>query len=182
VLVLTVDLPAGRNTETERRFARADTRQCSSCHQPGLPGFVRRKPMFDRLDLTGVGLLSPGLTWEVIRRLKDTMKMKLVLKGIETREDAELCLQHGIDGVIVSNHGGRAEESGRGTIVPAELIGACSCRGRGRRCCKGCGHFSAAEWLWIIGVVQAACFSRVAFCGGKCSSTFRIRWRKRDRD
>ena len=116
VLVLTVDLPAGRNTETERRFARTDTRQCSSCHQPGLRNFVRRKPMFDGLDLTGVGLFSPRLTWDVVRRLKDTMKMKLVLKGIETREDAERCLQNGVDGIIVSNHGGRAEESGRATI------------------------------------------------------------------
>jgi 4-hydroxymandelate oxidase len=116
VLVLTVDLPAGRNTETERRFARTDVRQCSSCHQPGLPGFVRRKPMFDGLDLTGVGFFSPRLTWEVVRRLKDTTRMKLVLKGIETREDAALCLQNGVDGIIVSNHGGRAEESGRSTV------------------------------------------------------------------
>jgi isopentenyl diphosphate isomerase/L-lactate dehydrogenase-like FMN-dependent dehydrogenase len=39
-----------------------------------------------------------------------------VLKGIETREDALLCLENGVDGIIVSNHGGRAEESGRATI------------------------------------------------------------------
>jgi isopentenyl diphosphate isomerase/L-lactate dehydrogenase-like FMN-dependent dehydrogenase len=116
VLVLTVDLPAGRNTETERRFARTDTRQCSGCHALGFPGYVRRKPMFDGLDVTGVGLFSPRLTWDAVRRLKHTTKMKLVLKGIETREDAELCLRHGVDGIIVSNHGGRAEESGRSTI------------------------------------------------------------------
>jgi isopentenyl diphosphate isomerase/L-lactate dehydrogenase-like FMN-dependent dehydrogenase len=116
VLVLTVDLPAGRNTETERRFARTDARQCSSCHQLSLAGYVRRKPMFDGLDVTGVNFASPRLTWDVVRRLKDTTTMKLVLKGIETREDAELCVRHGIDGIIVSNHGGRAEESGRPTI------------------------------------------------------------------
>jgi isopentenyl diphosphate isomerase/L-lactate dehydrogenase-like FMN-dependent dehydrogenase len=129
VLVLTVDLPAGRNTETERRFARTDTRQCSSCHAPSLSGYVRRKPMFDGLDVTGVGLFSPQLTWDVVRRLQDTTRMKLVLKGIETREDAELCLRHGVDGIIVSNHGGRAEESGRSTIecLP-EVVGAA--RGR----------------------------------------------------
>ena len=116
VLVLTVDLPAGRNTETQSRFAKEDTRQCSSCHLPSVPGFVRRKPMFDGLDLTGVSFFSPALTWEFVRRVKDSTKMKLVLKGIETREDAELCVQNAVDGIIVSNHGGRAEESGRATI------------------------------------------------------------------
>ena len=42
--------------------------------------------------------------------------MKLVVKGIVTHEDASLCLENGVDGLIVSNHGGRAEESGRATI------------------------------------------------------------------
>jgi isopentenyl diphosphate isomerase/L-lactate dehydrogenase-like FMN-dependent dehydrogenase len=116
VLVLTVDLPVGRNTETEARFAKRDTRQCASCHQPGLAGYLRRKPMFDGLDLSGVSLLAPGLTWEFVRRLRDITKMKLVLKGLETREDAELAVRHGVDGIIVSNHGGRAQEGGRGTI------------------------------------------------------------------
>ena len=116
VLVLTVDLPVGRNTETEARFAKRDTRQCASCHQPGWAGYLRRKPMFDSLDLSGVSLLAPGLTWEFVRRLRDITKMKLVLKGLETREDAELAVRHGVDGIIVSNHGGRAQEGGRGSI------------------------------------------------------------------
>ena len=42
--------------------------------------------------------------------------MKLLVKGIVTREDAELAMQHGVDGVFVSNHGGRAENSLRSTI------------------------------------------------------------------
>ena len=42
--------------------------------------------------------------------------MKVLLKGIQTREDAALCLQHGVDGIVVSNHGGRADETLRGTI------------------------------------------------------------------
>ena len=42
--------------------------------------------------------------------------MKLILKGIVTAEDASLALEYGVDGVIVSNHGGRAEDSGRSTI------------------------------------------------------------------
>ena len=73
--------------------------------------------MFDKLDLTGLAdYYAPTLTWDSVRRMKDMTKMKLVLKGIVTREDAELCVERGVDGIIVSNHGGRAEESGRSTI------------------------------------------------------------------
>ena len=43
--------------------------------------------------------------------------MKVFVKGIVTREDAELAMQHGVDGLFVSNHGGRAENSGRATIL-----------------------------------------------------------------
>ena len=42
--------------------------------------------------------------------------MKVGLKGIVTREDAELCVQYGVDVIVVSNHGGRAEASARSTI------------------------------------------------------------------
>lgn len=56
------------------------------------------------------------LTWDYVDRLKATTKMKLVVKGIETAEDAALCLQHGVDGIVISNHGGRASETGRGTL------------------------------------------------------------------
>jgi 4-hydroxymandelate oxidase len=114
VLVITVDLPAGRNTETDQLYRRMDTRQCTNCHAPGTA--YRRKPMFDGIDTNGLGTYSPALTWESVRRLKDFTSMKTVLKGIETREDAALCLENGVDGIIVSNHGGRAEESGRATI------------------------------------------------------------------
>ena len=52
----------------------------------------------------------------MVKRLRDATSMKILLKGIVTAEDAELCLEHGVDGIVVSNHGGRAEESGIGTI------------------------------------------------------------------
>src|SRR3712207_7770379 len=45
-----------------------------------------------------------------------TTLFRSVIKGIEAREDAALAVKHGADGIIVSNHGGRALESGRGTI------------------------------------------------------------------
>jgi len=55
-------------------------------------------------------------TWAYVDRLKKLTRMKLVLKGIETREDARLAREHGVDGIVVSNHGGRALDTNRGTI------------------------------------------------------------------
>ncbi len=115
-LVLTVDTNAGRNTETFERMKRLDSRQCTACHSPAPGGFYRRKPMFDGFDPVGVTTQNPGMNWEFVRKLKALSSMKLLIKGIGTSEDALLCLENGVDGIIVSNHGGRAEESGRGTI------------------------------------------------------------------
>jgi isopentenyl diphosphate isomerase/L-lactate dehydrogenase-like FMN-dependent dehydrogenase len=56
------------------------------------------------------------MNWDFVDRLRDATSMKLVLKGIVAAEDASLALEHGVDGVIVSNHGGRSEDSGRSTI------------------------------------------------------------------
>jgi len=60
--------------------------------------------------------VTPGMTWDFLARLRDLTDMRIVVKGIVTREDAELCIRHGVDAVWVSNHGGRAEPSGRGTM------------------------------------------------------------------
>jgi isopentenyl diphosphate isomerase/L-lactate dehydrogenase-like FMN-dependent dehydrogenase len=67
----------------------------------------------------------PGEDWTYVDRLKQMTKMKLVLKGIETGEDARLAREHGADGVVVSNHGGRAAETGRGTMdILPEVVDA----------------------------------------------------------
>jgi (S)-2-hydroxy-acid oxidase len=74
-------------------------------------------PMFDGLDVSKVTQLYPqAVDWDFVKRLRDTVTVKLVLKGIVTREDAQLAVEHGVDGLIVSNHGGRAEETLRPTI------------------------------------------------------------------
>ncbi|GLK76601.1 alpha-hydroxy-acid oxidizing enzyme [Methylopila jiangsuensis] len=116
-IVLTVDRQGGRNTETLFRFRRDDTRDCKGCHAGGFANEVSRKPMFDDLDVSKVtNLYGTGMTWEFVDRLRKIVKGKLVLKGIVTREDAEIALKHGVDAIIVSNHGGRAEESLEPTI------------------------------------------------------------------
>jgi isopentenyl diphosphate isomerase/L-lactate dehydrogenase-like FMN-dependent dehydrogenase len=117
-IVLTVDRQGGRNTETLFRFRFQDTRQCTVCHRPGsFANEVVRKPMFNGLDVSKVtNLYGTGMTWSFIDRLRDTVKSKLVLKGIMTGDDAAESLRHGVDGIIVSNHGGRAEASGQSTL------------------------------------------------------------------
>jgi 4-hydroxymandelate oxidase len=48
-----------------------------------------------------------NLNWEFEKRLRDTVTGKLLLKGIVTSEDAQIAIAHGVDGLIVSNRGGR---------------------------------------------------------------------------
>lgn len=105
----TIDLPGGRNVETQTLFTRKDTRFCEECHYTG-----KIKPMFEGLAQSG--LVDPALTWEVIGRMKDVTKMNVMVKGLEVGEDAEAAVRAGADGIIVSNHGGRATDTGRGTI------------------------------------------------------------------
>jgi isopentenyl diphosphate isomerase/L-lactate dehydrogenase-like FMN-dependent dehydrogenase len=121
VLVLTVDLQGGTNRETGERAARRDPRKCSACHHgdvfTSVRAYVARKPMFRGLDVSRVDTLGPmDMTWDYLKRLRDATPMPLVIKGIVTREDAELAIEHGASGIIVSNHGGRGEESGRATV------------------------------------------------------------------
>jgi 4-hydroxymandelate oxidase len=128
VLVLTTDLQPNSNRETLWRAKKADTRDCTDCHESGFTGYLHQFPMFDGLDVSKVhDLHRMEMNWDFVKRLKDIMKMKLVIKGIVTREDAELAVQHGVDGLVVSNHGGRGEETLRSTIecLP-EVVQACA--------------------------------------------------------
>jgi isopentenyl diphosphate isomerase/L-lactate dehydrogenase-like FMN-dependent dehydrogenase len=117
VLMLTVDRQGGRNTETLFRFRRRDDRNCATCHAGGFKNEVARKPAFAGIDVSHVtNLYGTGMTWEFIKRLRDITKSKLFLKGIVTPEDAAKAVHAGVDGLLVSNHGGRAEESLQSTI------------------------------------------------------------------
>ena len=83
--------------------------------------------MFDGLDLSKVTRLRPiPMDWNFVKRLRDTVAVKLLIKGIVTREDAQMAVEHGVDGLIVSNHGGRSEETLRATIesLPEVVEGA----------------------------------------------------------
>ncbi len=112
VLALTVDLPAS-NREALARFRRDANEECLVCHAAD-SGVIPPKPMF-----AGTAINRPStsfMDWDYVDRLRDFTSMQFVLKGIVTAEDAGLAVEHGVDGIIVSNHGGRSEDSGRSTI------------------------------------------------------------------
>ena len=113
VLVYTIDLLHGRNTVTYDRAQGPEGTNapfCQNCHEgltkPMIAGLTRELPPGPR---------DPQ-TWDYVKRLKDSTSMKLVLKGIVTREDAELSVAYGADAIMVSNHGGRAGSTLRSTI------------------------------------------------------------------
>jgi isopentenyl diphosphate isomerase/L-lactate dehydrogenase-like FMN-dependent dehydrogenase len=107
VLALTVDNTTGRNSETYLRTRPKDLQQCAACHG-GEPGTSNReRPMYDGIDMTGVRGQNPAMDWAFLDRLRKRWRGKLLIKGMDTPEDARLCVEHGVDGILVSNHGGR---------------------------------------------------------------------------
>jgi isopentenyl diphosphate isomerase/L-lactate dehydrogenase-like FMN-dependent dehydrogenase len=117
-VAVTVDRSGGRNQETLFRLRRTDTRQCSSCHdRTNMTTDYAHKPNIARADLTGLkSLQSSAMTWDFFKRLRDITKMKIIVKGILVPEDAAIAADNGIDAILVSNHGGRADDAGLSTI------------------------------------------------------------------
>ena len=81
---------------------------------------IRNLINFDDLDLptamTIESYLDKRLSWKDIEWIRSLTSLPLIIKGIQTAEDARLCVEHGVDGLIVSNHGGHALNDGYGTV------------------------------------------------------------------
>ena len=72
-----------------------------------------------------------GLDWATVKRVKHKFNIPLALKGIATAEDAKIALNHGVDWIYVSNHGGRQLDHGRGSMdVLPEIVDAVAGRAR----------------------------------------------------
>ncbi|MCA6380975.1 MAG: alpha-hydroxy-acid oxidizing protein [Cytophagales bacterium] len=88
----------------------------------GQPSFETLKPYMDKnLNMKQLGLFmnqtfSGKLNEEKISAIRDLWKGKLVLKGVASEEDTELAIKLGLDGIIVSNHGGRQLDAGESAI------------------------------------------------------------------
>jgi len=111
VVALTVDNVMGRNLEPYTRNRPTDLGTCTACHD-GTPGSGPR-PMTATLPK---GSTPVRFDWALVDRIRRRWRGTFLIKGIETAEDARLCVEHGVDGIVVSNHGGRATETLRATI------------------------------------------------------------------
>ncbi len=86
---------------------------------PGMPRHENYPPKYQHRITRGSELKpvnNPALTWEAIERIRKIWPGPLVIKGLITPEDARLAIEHGADGISVSNHGGRALDSAPATI------------------------------------------------------------------
>jgi L-lactate dehydrogenase (cytochrome) len=96
----------------------------------GQPNFANLKPYMPKgLDMGQLGkfmdkTFSGRLNEEKIKPIRDLWKGKIVLKGVASMEDAERAIKLGLDGIIVSNHGGRQLDAGTSTIKPMTSIAA----------------------------------------------------------
>ena len=96
----------------------------------GQPSFEVLKPYMPKgLDLKQLGIFmdqtfSKRMTMEKIAPIRDLWKGKIVLKGVSSEADTEKAIQLGLDGIIVSNHGGRQLDAGESTIKPMTRIAA----------------------------------------------------------
>lgn len=117
VVVLTVDLNSASNRVLLGQFIRTDSRDCSACHGTGaIEDFIRMNPMYEGSSVNYADFDTSDMTWNYLERIREVTSMKIVVKGIVTREDAASAVEAGADAVYVSNHGGRAEASGWGAI------------------------------------------------------------------
>ena len=97
-----------------------DTASYSNRERPLLSRWV---PMSQRNPPDPVWQAS--VTWETIERIRDYVDLPLMIKGVGTGEDAAICIEHGVDVVWVSNHGGRQLDHGLGTMdILPEVVDA----------------------------------------------------------
>jgi glycolate oxidase len=119
-----------------------------------------------RIRATG-GDFQKGLEWRTVKLIKDKYKIPLVIKGIATAEDAAIALDHGVDWIYVSNHGGRQLDHGRGAMhVLPEIVDAVAGRAKimvDGSFCRGTDIVKAiASGADLVGIGRLQCWALAA--------------------
>jgi len=119
-----------------------------------------------RIRATG-GDFQKGLEWRTVKLIKDKYKIPLVIKGIATAEDTAIALDHGVDWIYVSNHGGRQLDHGRGAMhVLPEIAAAVAGRAKimvDGSFCRGTDIVKAiAMGADLVGIGRLQCWALAA--------------------
>jgi 4-hydroxymandelate oxidase len=123
-IVVTVDAPVSGVRNDEQRAGILPGSLGEAAHLRGMPpGPVAHAPLGSSLLFDG--FLASAPRWDDIARLRAATRLPLLLKGIMTPEDAERAIREGVDGIIVSNHGGRVLDTLPPTISVLPGIAAC---------------------------------------------------------
>jgi 4-hydroxymandelate oxidase len=117
-LVLTISVPVQGNRE---RDAHNQFRLPAGTEMANFKGM--RQATFPTVADGGSGLMAfinaefdPTLTWEAVAWLRSITSLPVLLKGVLHPADARLAVDHGVDGIIVSNHGGRQLDAADATL------------------------------------------------------------------
>jgi isopentenyl diphosphate isomerase/L-lactate dehydrogenase-like FMN-dependent dehydrogenase len=115
-IVLTVDAPylGTRERDVRNKFTLPDGLSVKNL----LPVKKGKLPESNESNLSGYVQehLDPSLSWKDVAWLKSITKLPVLIKGISCKEDALLAVDHGVEGIVVSNHGGRQLDTCRATI------------------------------------------------------------------
>jgi isopentenyl diphosphate isomerase/L-lactate dehydrogenase-like FMN-dependent dehydrogenase len=108
-----------------------------------------------------------ALDWRTVKRIKSKFNIPLAIKGIATAEDATIALDHGVEWIYVSNHGGRQLDHGRGSMdVLPEVVDAVAGRAKiiiDGSICRGTDIVKAiAAGAHLVGIGRMQCFALAA--------------------
>jgi isopentenyl diphosphate isomerase/L-lactate dehydrogenase-like FMN-dependent dehydrogenase len=108
-----------------------------------------------------------ALDWRTVKRIKSRFKIPLAIKGIATAEDAAIALEHGVEWIYISNHGGRQLDHGRGSMdVLPEIVDAVAGRAKiiiDGSICRGSDIVKAiAAGANLVGMGRMQCFALAA--------------------
>ncbi len=131
-LVLTVDTPklGRRERDVRNGFGLPTHLRMANFEDDSDLSAIHREPGASGLATHANALFDTALTWEAVAWLKSITRLPVVVKGILTAQDAALAVEHGADGILVSNHGGRQLDGAVATLealpeVVAEVDGRC---------------------------------------------------------
>ena len=108
-----------------------------------------------------------ALDWRTVKRIKDRFDVPLVLKGIAAADDARIAIEHGVEWIYVSNHGGRQLDHGRGSMeVLPEIVDAVAARAKiivDGSFCRGTDVVKAiASGADLVGLGRMQCYGLAA--------------------